>query len=257
MKRVRIIPTLLVEKGRLVKTTRFACPKYVGDPINSVKIFNDKQVDELVVLDISASPAGRGPDLELIKDLASECFMPLAYGGGITSVQQAQAIFKSGVEKIILNTAFFLRPELVGEIARIYGSQAVVVSIDAKRRWPLRKEVAVYRSASRSSGLSPVNAARRAVEAGAGELYVNAVDRDGTMSGYDIELIRAVSAAVDVPVIAAGGASCVEDFLTAVREGGASAASAGAMFVFNGPHRAVLISYPNQATLRSRIFEQL
>lgn len=257
MKRVRIIPTLLVDQGRLVKTTAFGKPKYVGDPINSVKIFNDKQVDELVVLDISASPAGRGPDLELIKDLASECFMPLAYGGGITTVEQAQAIFKAGVEKIILNTAFYARPDLVGEIARMYGSQAVVVSIDVKRRWPMRNPVAMYRSASRSSGLSPADAARRAVEAGAGELYVNAVDRDGTMTGYDIELIRMVSAAVDVPVIAAGGASKVEDFRAAVRDGGASAASAGAMFVFNGPHRAVLISYPNQATLRSQVFEQL
>jgi imidazole glycerol-phosphate synthase subunit HisF len=257
VKRVRIIPTLLVDQCRLVKTTAFTRPKYIGDPINSVKIFNDKQVDELVVLDISASPAGRAPNLDLIKDLASECFMPLAYGGGITSVDQAQAIFKAGVEKIILNTAFFSRPEIVGEVARIYGSQAVVVSIDARRRWPLRKPVAVYRSASRSSGLSPADAARRAVEAGAGELYVNAVDRDGTMLGYDIELIRAVSTAVDVPVIAAGGASRVDDFLAAVRDGGASAASAGAMFVFNGPHRAVLISYPNQATLRSQIFEQL
>jgi cyclase len=248
---------LLVDQGRLVKTTAFAKPKYVGDPINSVKIFNDKQVDELIVLDISASPSGKGPDLSLIRDIASECFMPLAYGGGITTVEQAQAIFSSGVEKVVLNTAFFSTPTLVGEIARIYGSQAVVVSIDVRRPWPLRKPVAVYRSAARSSGMSPVDAACRAVEAGAGELFLNAVDRDGTMSGYDIDLIRAVAGSVEVPVIAAGGASKIDDFVAAVRDAGASAVSAGAMFVFNGPHRAVLISYPDQATLRSRVFEHL
>jgi cyclase len=257
VRRVRIIPTLLIDRGRLVKTTGFTHPKYVGDPINTVKIFNDKQVDELIVLDISASQLGRAPDLDLIKDLASECFMPLAYGGGINNVDQAQTIFKAGVEKIILNTGFFSRPELVGEIARIYGSQAVVVSIDVKLTWPFRRPVAVYRSASRSSGLSPTDAARRAVEAGAGELYLNVVERDGTMSGYDVPLVRSISAAVDVPVIAAGGAGRLQDFLVAVREGGASAVSAGAMFVFNGPHRAVLISYPSQDALRSQVFEHL
>lgn len=257
MKRVRIIPVLLIDNGRLVKTTGFAKPKYVGDPINSAKIFNDKQADELIVLDISATPSGQGPNVPLIRDIASECFMPLAYGGGISTVEQAQDIFRAGAEKVILNTAFFNTPRLVGEIARIYGSQAVVVAIDVVRRWPLRRPTAVYHSSARSSGLSPVDAARRAVEAGAGELVVNAVDRDGTMSGYDIDLIRTVARAVDVPVIACGGASSVGDFLTAVRDGGASAAAAGAMFVFNGPHRAVLISYPNQATLRSNVFEQL
>lgn len=257
MRRVRIIPVLLVDQRRLVKTTAFAKPQYVGDPINSVKIFNDKQVDELIVLDISASPSGRGPDLPLIRDVASECFMPLAYGGGISSVEQAEAIFRTGVEKVILNTAFFMRPGLAGEIARIYGSQAVVVSIDVMRRWPLRRRAAVYRSGTRSSGMSPIDAARHAVDAGAGELFVNVVERDGTMSGYDVELIRGIAEAVEVPVIACGGASNIADFLGAVRDGRASAAAAGAMFVFNGPHRAVLISYPNQATLRSQVFEQL
>lgn len=257
MRRIRIIPTLLLDQGRLVKTTRFKKPSYIGDPINSVRIFNDKQVDELIFLDIAASRQNRQPDLELIHDIASECFMPLAYGGGITELEQARAIFRAGVEKIVVNSALFTKPSLITEIAKIYGSQAVVVSIDVKRQWLTRKPVVMYRGATRSSGLSPVEAARRAVDSGAGELMVCSVDRDGTMSGYDINLIHSVSTAVDVPVIASGGASSLGDFLSVVRDGAASAAAAGAMFVFNGIHRAVLISYPVQSEIKSRVFEKL
>lgn len=230
---------------------------YIGDPINSVKIFNDKQVDELIVLDISASRMGRPPDMEMIRGIASECFMPLAYGGGITTLKQAQAIFQAGVEKVIVNTAFFSAPTLISEASRMYGAQAVVVAIDAKTHWLTRRPTAAFMSASRSSGISTVEVARRAVELGAGELMITSVERDGTMSGYDIELIRAVADAVDVPVIASGGARRTEDMLNAVRDGRASAAAAGAMFVFNGPHRAVLISYPSQAALKSQVFERL
>lgn len=257
MRRVRIIPTLLIDSGRLVKTTRFKKPVYVGDPVNSVKIFNDKQVDELIFLDVSASRGGRPPDIALLRDIASECFMPLAYGGGITSVEQAMSIFETGIEKIVLNSAFFTTPALVGEIARIYGSQAVVVSIDVKRQLLTRKPVVVYRGGGHSTGLSPAEAARRAVDAGAGELMVTAVDREGTMSGYDLEIVRDVAVSVDVPVIASGGAATINDLLLAVRDGKASAAAAGAMFVFNGPHRAVLISYPSKETLRTNIDAKL
>jgi cyclase len=257
MRRIRIIPTLLLDNGRLVKTVRFKKPIYVGDPINSVKIFNDKQVDELIFLDIAASREGRSPDVALLRDIASECFMPLAYGGGITTIEQAKSIFEAGVEKVVLNSAFFTTPALVGEIAEIYGSQAVVVSIDVKRKALTRKPTAVFRGASRAAGLAPAAAAQSAVAAGAGELMVVAVDRDGTMSGYDIAIVNEVAAAVDVPVIASGGAASFDDFVSVVCDGGASAAAAGAMFVFNGPHQAVLISYPSPKMLKTNVYAKL
>ena len=241
MSRPRIIPCLLVENGRLVKTVGFSRPTYIGDPINAIRVFNDKGADELVLLDISAT-AGRGPDFELLEKVATECFMPLCYGGGITSVEQVRRVLALGIEKVALNTSAVERPALVTEAAAEFGSQSVVVSVDVRRRWRGRDEV-VTRGARKRTGLDPVAFAREAERVGAGELLVTSVDRDGTMRGYDMELIRRVTAAVGIPVVACGGAGSSRDLLAVIDEAGASAAAAGSMFVFTGRHRAVLISY--------------
>jgi cyclase len=256
MRRIRVIPALLVERGRLVKTLKFGPRTYVGDPVNTVKILNEKQVDELLLLDIAATRDGAAPDLTLITEIASECFMPLAYGGGVHDLEQARRIFSVGVEKIVLNAAQISQPDLIGQIAGIYGSQAVVVSIDARKGLLGGYRVATHGGQRRTS-LDPVTAARRAVDSGAGEIMVCNMDRDGTMQGYDLELTRAVADAVPVPVIASGGAAELTDFVEAIQQGHASAVAAGAMFVFKGPHRAVLVSYPAQSDLREAVYAKV
>lgn len=248
MLRTRVIPCLLLRGEGLVKTTRFKEPRYVGDPTNAIRIFNDKEVDELILLDITASREGRGPAFGAIRDFASECFMPVGYGGGIRSLADAREVLALGIEKIIVNTMALHRPELVAEISREFGAQAVVVSIDARKKLLGGYEV-MAAGGTEKTGLSPVDHARRMVELGAGEIFLNAIDRDGTGSGYDIALVRSVAQAVTVPVIACGGAGSLADFGAAVTDGHASAVAAGSMFVFHGKHRAVLISYPTRAEL--------
>ncbi|MDC7700863.1 AglZ/HisF2 family acetamidino modification protein [Vogesella indigofera] len=238
----RIIPCLLLKGQGLVKTTKFKDPKYVGDPINAIKIFNDKEVDELILLDISATREKRKPNFQLIEEVASECFMPLAYGGGIHTLEDARRILKSGVEKVIFNTAAWKSPEVIRQAVNEFGSQAVVVSIDVKRKLLGRYEVFVE-CASTGTGQTPVDFAKQMQELGVGELFLNAIDRDGTMTGYDLELISKTLHSVDIPVIVAGGAGSIADFKAAANVG-AKAMAAGAMFVFHGPHRAVLITYP-------------
>jgi cyclase len=244
----RVIPCLLLRGAGLVKTTCFKDPKYVGDPINAIKIFNDKEVDELVLLDITATRERRGPSFSTIEEVASECFMPLAYGGGLTTVDEARRVLKLGVEKVVFNTATWRTPEVVRDAAREFGSQAVVASIDVRRKIFGRHEVFVEGGA-RGTGIDPVDYARRMEDAGCGEIFLTSIDRDGTMKGYELDLIASVTARVSIPVIAAGGAGATADFGAAVREGGAAAVAAGAMFVFHGPHRAVLITYPGRAEL--------
>ena len=248
MLRTRVIPCLLLRGEGLVKTTRFKDPRYVGDPINAIRIFNDKEVDELVLLDITASREGRGPALSAIRDFASECFMPVAYGGGIRTVEDARQVLALGVEKVILNTMALRRPELIAEIAREFGSQAVVVSIDARKKLVGGYEV-MGSGGTMKTGIKPVDHASRLVELGAGEILLTSIDRDGTESGYDLVLTGSVAQAVTVPVIACGGAGAVEHFRAAVNDGRASAVAAGSMFVFHGKHRAVLISYPERSEL--------
>jgi cyclase len=245
---VRVIPCLLLHEGGLVKTTRFRDPKYVGDPINAIKIFNDKEVDELVLLDIGATRLDRGPSYSVIEDVASECFMPLAYGGGIATVEQARRIMKLGVEKVIFNTSAWSKRDVIRDASREFGAQAVVASIDVRRKLLGRYEVYVENGA-RPTGLDPVEYARRLEGDGAGEILLTAIDREGTLKGYDLDLIRKVTAAVSVPVIASGGAGSLDDFRQAVAVGRADAVAAGAMFVFHGPHRAVLITYPPRSAL--------
>lgn len=243
----RVIPCLLLSDSILVKTRQFKDPKYVGDPINAIRIFNDKEVDELIVLDISASRAGRAPDVALIHELATECFMPLAYGGGVTSADQLRPLLRSGVEKVVVNTAALSDLKLIEEGAAHFGSQAIVGAIDAKRgrRGAWRVFNPTRRKAEK---LDPVAHAQALEQAGVGEIFLNSVDRDGTQDGYELDLITAVSEAVDVPVIASGGAGTLRHFSEAVAAG-ASAVAAGAMFVFHGRHRAVLINYPSQLEL--------
>jgi cyclase len=257
MRRIRVIPSLLLERRRLVKTERFGARTYIGDPVNTVKIFNDKQVDEILVLDIAASRDDTGPDVALVRELASECFMPLAYGGGIATLEQARAIFSAGVEKIVINAGLYDAPDLIGEVSAIYGAQAVVASIDARKGRLTGRYGAVTHGASRRTGVHPVAAAERAVAAGAGEVMICNVDHDGVMQGYDLKLTRAVADAVPVPVIASGGAGSTADLVSAVREGHASAVAAGALFVFKGPHRAVLVNYPSQAVLAAEVYSQI
>jgi len=247
MLRHRVIPCLLLRHGGLVKTRRFARPKYVGDPINAIRIFNDKEVDELIVLDIAASKEGREPDYALIEQFAGECFMPLCYGGGIRTVEQAQRLFALGVEKVCLQTAALDDPTLLTKIADRVGSQSVLMSVDIKRGWFGARQV--VRSATGSTVAMPwLEVIHRAVDAGAGEIVLNAVDRDGTMEGMDLDLIREASAALSVPLIALGGVGTLDDIGAGLRAG-ASAIAAGAFFVFHGPHRAVLITYPPYSQL--------
>ena len=247
----RLIPALLFSKSRggLVKTRRFKDAKYVGDPINAVRIFNEKEVDELLVLDIDASREGRGPDLETAEQLASECFMPLCYGGGIRTFEDARALFSLGVEKVAIQSAVLQDASILRKIADHAGEQAVVASVDVSKDWLGR-----YRLRTPPGVTSSVNdwreAIRLAVTNGAGEVLLTSVEREGTLQGMDLELIREAAALVDVPLIANGGAGSLADVRGAV-EAGASAVAAGAFFVFYGPHRAVLITYPRYSEVEA------
>ena len=245
--RPRVIPVLLLKDGLLYKTLRFKDPKYVGDPRIAVKIFNDKGADEIVLLDIKATPENRKPDFSLIEEIAGEAFMPLAYGGGVRNQDDVKTILGLGVEKIIINTHAFNDPRFVAEAARRHGSSTIVVSIDAKRDFFGRYRVHTNGGRNKTS-VDPVTHAKRMAKAGAGEILINSIDADGTLEGYDCNLIRQVAGSVDVPVVACGGAGNLTDIAEAIRAG-SSAAAAGAMFVFQGPHRAVLITFPDDQKL--------
>jgi len=245
MLRPRVIPVLLLKGAGLYKTVRFREPAYVGDPLNTVRIFNDKEVDEICVLDIGSRFGQKAPQLERIRELAAETFMPIAYGGCITSVGHVKAILKSGVEKVVLNSLAFDDPEEVRRIVAYAGSSSVVVSLDVRRNWLRRQEV-MTGGGARSTRLSPVEAARAVEALGAGEILLTSIERDGTHLGYDVDMVREVAQAVSVPLVACGGAGTLGD-LRAVLLAGASAAAAGSMFVYQGRHRAVLISYPSSA----------
>jgi len=244
----RVIPCLLVKNAGLVKTVRFQDPKYLGDPINIVRIFNDKEVDELVFLDIAATLTNKGPPFDLLAKITSECFMPLGYGGGVCRLEDVKTLLNMGIEKVVINTHAVENPSFIRAVSDIIGSQSVVVSIDVKRN-PNGKYEVYTKSGTEPTGKDPVKHALEMEKQGAGELLLNSIDRDGTMQGYDLELIRLVSGAVQVPVVACGGAATVQHLVEAVKKGGASAAAAGSMFVFHGPHRAVLISYPTPREL--------
>lgn len=246
--RPRLIPTLLLKEGGLYKTRKFADPIYIGDPINAVRIFNTKGADEIILLDIDASREGRGPNFDRVTDIVSEAFVPVCYGGGVRTVEDFSRLMKLGVEKVAVNSATENSFELITAAAALFGSQSVVVGIDVKRGFLGRLD-RVVRSATVSSQLSPMESAKAAETAGAGEILLNAVDRDGMSTGYDSKLISSIACAVGIPVIASGGASSLDDMLEAVYVSGASAAAAGSLFVFQGKHRAVLITYPDERAI--------
>lgn len=245
--RPRIIPCLLVSEKGLVKTTRFTTPKYIGDPINAVRIFNEKEVDELIVLDIDATRDNTIPDFNMIGHLAEECRMPLCYGGGVKSADQVQKIVSLGVEKVAISSAAIERPQLVSEAAECVGNQSVVVVVDVKRSvFGGRYEVRTHNGRSRT-GICPVEFAQQMARFGAGEIVVNSIDNDGLMKGYDLALMKRIREMVDVPVTALGGAGSHHDISEVIAECGVSGAAAGSLFVFKGAYRAVLINYPSRA----------
>ena len=244
---IRVIPTLLLKDSGLVKTVNFKKPTYIGDPINAVKIFNQKEVDELVLLDIEASKNGYEPKFEWIKDIVSESFMPIGYGGGISSLEHAKRLFELGVEKVILNS-HSRNLSLIREISSIYGSQSVVVCIDVKKGL-LGKEACYFKKALDKVKVTPEAWAKEVVEAGAGEIIIQSIDKEGTMEGYDLALTKRVVDAVDVPVVASGGAGSTQDLETVLLQAGASAATAGSIFVYKSKQKGVLINYPTRAEL--------
>lgn len=244
MLRPRIIPCLLVHKGGLVKTVGFDQPKYVGDPLNAVRIFNEKEVDELVVLDIDATREGREPDYKLIASLAAECRMPLAYGGGVRSVEQFERLVSLGVEKVSIGAAAALTPDLIAEAASRVGSQSVVVVIDVKT--VKNQPQAWTHNGTRPVATSPLDLARLAQARGAGEIVLNDIDRDGRMQGYNLDLLRQVRAAVSLPITCLGGAGSLTNMAGLISEFGVIGAAAGSLFVFKGKYRAVLINYPSR-----------
>lgn len=257
MLRPRIIPCLLVSDGGLVKTQRFKDPKYVGDPINAVKIFNEKEADELVVLDIDATAQQREPDFTMIGHLAVECRMPLCYGGGVTTRTQAKRIIGLGVEKVAISAAAIARPELVSEIADEVGSQSVVVVLDVKKPM-FGSDFDVYTHNGKTKARDRLAALVAEFERrGAGEIVINSIERDGMMKGYDLDLAERIRQTTHLPVTMLGGAGSLDDIGALIGRVGLVGASAGSLFVFKGTYRAVLINYPNPAQKDEIILKHL
>lgn len=245
--RPRIIPTLLIDDRDLIKTVKFGKRTYLGDPVNAVKIFNRKRIDELSILDIGSTKHKKEPDYEILKDIASEAFMPLSYGGGINSLDQVQELLKIGYEKVVLNSALVRNPGLITKSADHFGSQSIVASIDAKK---INSDYKCFISdGDEETKWNPVDLAREAERLGAGEIIINSIDNDGMMNGYDIDLVKSVADAVSIPVIALGGAGGIKDLKTVLQEGHAHAAAGGSMFVYYGRLKAVLITAPREEEL--------
>ena len=256
MLRPRIIPCLLVRNKGLVKTVNFKEPKYVGDPINAVRIFNEKEVDELIVLDIDATTEGRGPDYKMIEYLAAECRMPLCYGGGVKSVEQAQRIFGLGVEKVAISSAAVESPRIVTDAAECVGNQSVVVVLDVRRSLYSEKYEVWTHNGQRNSGKCPIEFSKELENLGVGEIVINSIDNDGLMKGYDLNLVERIRNTIGVPMTVLGGAGSLSDIRQLICRFGIIGAAAGSLFVFKGLYRAVLINYPNRMekdTLISKI----
>jgi len=252
MHKVRVIPVLLLKNWGIEKSINFKKHVYIGSPINAVRIFNGHNVDELILLDIAATPAQRGPDPQVVAQIVSEARMPLTIGGGIRDIETIRRLMDAGVDRVSLNTHAIADPILIEKAADVFGSQCVVVAIDVGKDWRGRHRV-YTRCGTKDTGLSPVDWAKQAQERGAGEILLTSITQDGSMSGYDVELVREVADAVDIPVIACGGAGNVAHLAEAVDEGHASAVAAGAFFLFFGPRRTVLITYPSDEALISAL----
>lgn len=249
----RIIPCLLIHNKGLVKTVKFSDPIYVGDPINAVKIFNEKEVDELMVIDIDATVENREPDYKMIENLATECRMPLCYGGGIKTIEQAQRIFSLGVEKIALSSIALQTPTLIKQLALRVGNQSIIVVLDVKKKtFGSRYEIWTH-NATRNTGKDPIEFAKQCEALGAGEIIINSIDSDGIMKGYDITLIDKVRESVSLPLTVLGGAGTLNDIGELIKKHGIIGAAAGSLFVFKGKYKAVLINYPNRIEKESLI----
>jgi len=252
----RIIPVLLLRNKGLIKTVGFKDPRYIGDPINAVKIFNDLKVDELIFLDIDATKQERTISVELVKDIGDEAFMPFGVGGGIKSIFQIEQLFKAGAEKIIINTQAVLNPNLIEEAAKIFGSQSIVVTLDVKKS--LMGNYFVWiKDGKEKTNLNPVDAAIIAKDLGAGEIIINSIDLDGTMKGYDLKLVKSIADNVSIPVVACGGAGNLNHLKECFFEGNAHALAAGILFVYHGPRRAVLINYPTKTEIKKLFNEEV
>lgn len=244
MLRPRIIPCLLVHNGGLVKTTKFATPKYIGDPLNAVRIFNEMAVDELMVIDIDATPHSKSPNEKLIAELAAECRMPFCYGGGVKNVEQVERLISIGVEKVALSSVLIDNPDLLSQAAERVGRQSIVAVIDVKKTGLFRKNTVVTHRGAKNTGLDPLNHAMMLEKMGAGEIVINSVDHDGAMQGYDLELADAMRNVTNVPLTILGGAGSMADIKALVSKHPIIGAAAGSLFVFKGKFRAVLINYP-------------
>lgn len=248
----RLIPVLTIAGDKLVKTLRFKNPNYIGDPVNAVKIFNDKMVDEVVLLDITATKEKRAPNYVKIEEICSEAFMPFAYGGGIQNIEQIQKLFQLGIEKVVLNSVLAENLNLVKEAVAIFGSQSIIASIDVKKT--LLGKYAAFTHAAKKKVKMPLNDyIQSVVAAGVGEIFLNSIDRDGTYQGYDLTLIQQLSEAVDVPLVACGGAATLADFKKGI-EAGASAVAAGSFFVYRGKSKGILINYPDPSELKQLVY---
>jgi cyclase len=253
MLRPRIIPCLLVKNKGLVKTVNFSTSKYVGDPINAVKIFNEKEVDELVVYDIDATVNNVEPDYAMIQNLATECRMPFCYGGGVKTAEQAKKIIKLGVEKVAISSAALENPELVSAIAEQVGSQSVVVVLDVKKNVKRGLYELWTHNGKRNTGKDPIEFAKELEELGVGEITINSIDNDGVMKGFDLPLVKKIREVVTVPITVLGGAGSLADIKQLIKTFGIIGASAGSLFVFKGVYKAVLINYPNSVEKKSII----
>jgi cyclase len=249
----RVIPTLLLKNNGLYKGVKFQNHKYVGDPINTIKLFNEKECNELVILDITATLENRRPNFELLKNIASEAFMPMGYGGGLNSIEDIRTVFSLGYEKVILNTAAIINPDLIKIASSEYGIQSIVVSVDVKKT--IFNDYMIYiKSGTQKIKNYLVEHIKNVIALGAGEILLANIDRDGCMSGYDVNLIDLVTKHSGVPVIASCGAGKIDDFVLA-KKNNASAVAAGSMFVYQGPHKAVLINYPSYELLLEKLGE--
>ncbi len=248
--RPRVIPTLLLKDRGLVKSVKFRDHKYIGDPINAVKIFNDLKADELIFLDIMATKENRTISLDFVRQVGDEANMPFAVGGGIRTNKQIKEIINAGAEKVVINSYAIQNPNFIKLASDEFGSSTIVVSIDVKKNF-WGKKVVFGSAGSKSTGLQPIEWAKKMEEKGAGEIIINSIEHDGLMTGYDLSLINEIAEAVDIPVVALGGAGNTKDFKLAVSNGYVSAVAAGSLFVFHGPRKAVLINYPNEKDLKN------
>ena len=255
MRRVRVIPALLLQNGGLVKTIRFKKPNYIGDPLNAVRIFNEKEVDELVILDINATKKNQLPNFSHLEEMVSEAFMPLAYGGGLQNLDQIKQAFDCGIEKVVINSCAFSNINLISQAAKVFGNQSIVVSVDIGKTL-LGNYRLFSHGGTNSYKQDPVAYCKELEKAGAGELFLTAIHREGTFNGYDSKLIEAISHQVNIPLVANGGAKEMNDFLEAIKAG-ASAVAAGSRFVYTGRENGIMINYPTQAELKQSLYKEL